>query len=184
MPGKVSRKPRPPTSSGPNTGFTGMPSGVSQGTVAELATGVAAPSASSSTEKSGILVIVKPQAWSFLPSADSEFRHANSLFRIRPDKGLRVVWSSFHLQTEPLNQITKLDIVLVQELRQFLRAARYGVEPAHGERLLELRIGDDLGDVGIELLDDGCRRAARDKHGEPEAHVHARQSGFRESRHV
>src|SRR5258708_5365655 len=59
---------------------------------------------------------------------------------------------SLHLQAKLLNQITKFDVVPVHEFRQLLRRARPRLEAAQLERLLELGIGDDLHDVGVELL--------------------------------
>src|SRR6516225_102497 len=83
---------------------------------------------------------------------------------------------SFQLQAKLLDQITKLDVVAVHELRQLLRAARFRLEAAQLECLPELGIGGDLHDVGVELLDDCGRSAARHQHGKPEADVDAGQS--------
>src|SRR3954454_3670855 len=113
-----------------------MPSGVIQGAAA-AAGATDDIFANATSAKFGMLVMTKLPCLACSPSRAAEYHR------------------SFDLQDDLLNQIAEFDIVLSHELRQFLGTARYGVEPAHGECLPEIRIGDDLGDLGIELLDDG-----------------------------
>src|SRR5262249_59865039 len=72
--------------------------------------------------------------------------------------------ASFQLQAEPLDEIAKLDVVLVQEIRQLLGRARLSLEAARCQSVLELGIGGDLRNVGAELPDDRRRRAAGHEH--------------------
>src|SRR5207247_9711326 len=93
-------------------------------------------------------------------------------------RAYRPAAASFHLQTELLDEIAKLDVVLVQEIRQLLGRARLSLEAARCQGALEFGIGDHLRNVGAELADDCRRRAAGDEHREPDADVDAGQSGF------
>src|SRR6266478_9120194 len=109
---------------------------------------------------------------------------ASPASQLRQLRAYRPAAASFHLQTELLDEIAKLDVVLVQEIRQLLGRARLSLEAARCQGVLEFGIGDHLRDVGAELADDCLGRAAGDEDREPNADVDAGQSGFRESRHV
>src|SRR5437667_2841526 len=88
---------------------------------------------------------------------------ASPASQLRQLRAYRPAAASFHLQTELLDEIAKLDVVLVQEIRQLLGRARLSLEAARCQGALELGIGDHLRNVGAELADDCRRRAAGDE---------------------
>src|SRR6516165_2871424 len=66
-------------------------------------------------------------------------RVASPASQLRQLRAWRIAAASFHLQTELLDEITELDVVLVQEIRQLLRRARLSLEAARCQGVLEFR---------------------------------------------
>src|SRR5207247_9918872 len=79
----------------------------------------------------------------------------------------RIAAASFHLQAELLDEIAKLDVVLVQEIRQLLGRARLSLEAARSQGVLDSGIGDHLRNGGAELAHACLGRRPRLVHGLP-----------------